>query len=97
MKIAYTPRALADIEDIADCLRPRSPQGAVRVRAAILDGLQRLQQFPRIGRLQTVETVRKLMIPRYPYLIYYSIDEDVEEIVVLTIQHSARRREFEDL
>jgi hypothetical protein len=40
--------------------------------------------------------VRKLVTRRYAYLVYYTIDEPGEEIVVLTIQHPAREREHED-
>jgi hypothetical protein len=63
------------------------------VRAAILHSLQNLVSFPRVGKAQTVEGVRKLVIRRYSYLVYYTVDEIAEEIVVLTIQHPARERE----
>lgn len=96
MKLHFTLRALSDLEAIADYLVPLSPQGAARVRAAILDSLQNLVQFPNIGHRQTAESVRKLAIRKYKYLIYYSVNDDAEEIVILTIQHGAREREFAD-
>jgi hypothetical protein len=40
--------------------------------------------------------VRKLVTRRYPYLVYYSIDDAAEAVVILTIQHPARRRAHED-
>jgi plasmid stabilization system protein ParE len=64
---------------------------------AILRSLQNLTLFPSIGRLQNVEGVRKLVTPRYRYLVYYTIDEGAEEIVILTIQHPARSREYRDV
>jgi hypothetical protein len=39
----------------------------------------------------------KLATPKYRYLVYYKIDEGAEEIVILTIQHPTRRREYRDL
>jgi toxin ParE1/3/4 len=33
---------------------------------------------------------------RYRYLVYYTADEQSEEIVILTIQHPAHDREHED-
>jgi len=96
MKLHFTLRALSDLEAIADYLVPLSPQGAARVRAAILDSLQNLVQFSNIGHRQTAESVRKLAIRKYKYLIYYSVNDDAEEIVILTIQHGAREREFAD-
>jgi hypothetical protein len=35
--------------------------------------------------------------PKYRYLVYYMIDDGAEEIVILTIQHPARRREYRDV
>jgi len=96
MKLRFTRRAIQDLNDIADYIRQRNPQGARRVRTAILETLQTLVLFPLIGRRQTTEGVRKLVIRRYPYLAYYAIDEASEEIVRLTIQHAARLREHPD-
>ena len=67
------------------------------MRAAILESLQSLVSFPHIGRRQKVEGVRKLVTRRYPYLVYYTADDEAEEIVVLAIQHSAREREHSDV
>jgi toxin ParE1/3/4 len=63
------------------------------VRSAILDVLQNLVVFPKLGRLQSVRGVRKLVTRKYPYLVYYSTDEAAREIVMLAIQHAARARE----
>jgi toxin ParE1/3/4 len=96
MKLRFTPRAAQDLAEIADYIRGRSPAGARRVRAAILASLQNLTLFSRMGRAQTLEGVRKLVTRKYPYFVYYTVDEAAEEIVILTIQHPAREREFEN-
>jgi toxin ParE1/3/4 len=96
VRLHYTARATADLTQIADYLVARSPAGARRVRAAILVTLQSIIDLPYAGRLQTENAVRKVAVRRYPYLVYYRVDEDAEEIVILTIQHSARRRAFRD-
>lgn len=97
MKLRFTPRAAQDLNDIANYIRERNPQAALRVRAAILESLQNLVLFPQVGRRQKVEGVRKLVTRRYPYLVYYSADEAAEEIIVITIQHPAREREHSDV
>jgi toxin ParE1/3/4 len=33
---------------------------------------------------------------KYSYLVYYTVDEAAEEIVILNIRHPVRRREHED-
>jgi hypothetical protein len=52
--------------------------------------------FPHIGRRQKTEDVRKLVARKYPYLLYYTIDHAADEVVLLTIQHPARSREYRD-
>ena len=73
-----------------------SANTALRPRAAILESLQNLVLFPHIGRQQQVEGVRKLVTRRYPYLVYYTADDEAEEIIILAIQHPAREREHSD-
>jgi toxin ParE1/3/4 len=96
MKLRFAPRATADIAEIADYLRSRNPLAAERVRNAILDALQSLVLFPRAGRAQGVEGVRRLVTRKYRYLVYYTVDAGAEEVVILTIQHPARDRESGD-
>ena len=96
MKLRFTPRAVQDIAAIADYIRARNPGAAERVRSAILQSLQNLVLFPQVGRAQTLKGVRKLVTRKYPYLVYYRVDEAAEEIIILTIQHPAREREHED-
>jgi toxin ParE1/3/4 len=96
MKLRFTPRAAQDLAAIADYIHARNPAAAQRVRAAILHSLQNLVLFPQAGRAQTVAGARKLITRRYPYLVYYTVDETTEEVIVLTIQHPARERNYED-
>ena len=96
MKLRFTRRAVQDLTDIADYIRERNTQAALRVRAAILESIQNLVLFPQVGRQQKVEGVRKLVTRHYPYLVYYTADESAEEIIIITIQHPAREREHSD-
>ena len=97
MKLRFTPRATRDLAEIAEYLRTSNPSAALAVRDAILRSLQKLKLFPAIGRRQDVEGVRKLVTPKYRYLVYYMIEEGAEEIMILTIQHPARNRELGDV
>ena len=97
MKLRFTPRATRDLAGIADYIREHNPQAALRVRSAILESLQNLAVFPRLGRRQEVEGVRKVVTRRYPYLVYYTIDDSADEVVILAIQHPAQEREHSDI
>ena len=92
MQIRYTLKAVHNLEEIADYLVQRNPQAARRVRTKI----DILVQFPDSGKEQTTANVRKFVVRRYPYLIYYSIDADAGELVVLSVQHPKRKREHDD-
>ena len=96
MKLRFTSRAAQDLAETGDYILEQSPQAALRVRAAILESLQNLILFPNVGRPQNVAGVRKLVTRRYAYLVYYMADDVAEEIVILTIQHPAREREYSD-
>jgi toxin ParE1/3/4 len=96
MRLRFTPRATQDLAAIGDYVRSKNP-AAARVRAAILETLRMLGRFPRAGRAQTVEGVRKIVTRRYAYIIYYSVDDAAREIIIDTIQHPSRARAYRDV
>jgi hypothetical protein len=51
---------------------------------------------PQVGRAQTIAGVRKLVTRKYPYVVYYTVDEKSEEVIILTIQHPAQERNYQD-
>jgi plasmid stabilization system protein ParE len=52
MKLRFTPRATADLAEIADYIHQHNPAAAQRVRSAIYGALQDLILFPHLGRRQ---------------------------------------------
>lgn len=94
MKLRFTPRAANDLSEIADYIRAENPNAALSVRASVLESVELLMQFPEIGRLQTVEGVRKIVARKHPYLIYYLVQDD--EVIVLTIRRPAKERAYSD-
>jgi addiction module RelE/StbE family toxin len=96
MRLRFTPRAIANLTEIGDYIHAQNPAAAGRVRATIIESLQNLILFPHVGRKQKVEGVRKLVTRKYAYLVYYTVDEAADEIVILNVKHPASRREHED-
>lgn len=90
MKVRFTRQAADDIAAIADYIRAENPGAAQRVCVVILDAVQTLSRFPRLGRLQS-EGARKLVTSPYSYAVYYVADDAADEIVVLTVRHPSRR------
>ncbi len=96
MKVRYTRRALENLTSIALYLNARSPQAALNVREDIEQGIRHLITFPRSGRRQTTEQVRKFVTRKYAYLIYYTLSDRSEEIIILSVRHHAQRREHRE-
>jgi toxin ParE1/3/4 len=96
VKLRLTPRAVADIAEIADYINVHNPEAAQRVRSTLYGAMRRLILFPRLGRPQRTEGVRKLVTSRFSYLIYYTLTEHADEIVILSVRHAARQREHTD-
>ena len=97
MKLRFTLRAVENIAELADYIRTRDPRAAERVRADIYASLRNVILFPKVGRRQTAEGVRKLVTPKFSYLIYYTVDVAADEIIVLSVKHPAREREHADI
>ena len=56
-----------------------------------IEGLSSLlAEFPEMGHLTDETNVRVLSVVRYPFLMFYAIDEAADEIVVLHVRHSAQ-------
>ena len=90
MKLRFTSRATEDLQAIARYTREHDPHASLRVRAAILNSLQNLVLFPEAGRRQKQEGVRKIVTRKYSYIVYYALAQVTDEIVILTIRHSAK-------
>ena len=90
MKIVYSPRAIADLIEIADYLTVRSPPGARAVEQRIHATVSLLAQSPGAGRaLEQRPAVRVIPLGRYPYLVFYKVSGD--ELTILHVRHGARR------
>lgn len=96
MKVRLTRRALADLHAIAHYLKDRNPRAAERVEIVIRATLQRIAEYPSIGRHQAAQRVRKAVTPEFGYIIYYEVDESLGEIAILAIQHGRQERPFDD-
>ena len=88
MIVRYTPRAIADIGAIADFIKARNPQAAVRVEDAITGSIDHLADHPNLGVARPHLGVRALGVPRFPYTIYYRVDLDA--VVIIHIRDDRR-------
>ncbi len=89
MRLRYTRRAAAELDEVLAYIEARSPQGARRVQARIQVIINLLLQHPHAGQLTSKGRLRRMVASPYPYLIFYQATEDA--IVIHGVRHSARR------
>ena len=88
MKLRYTLRAAAELDEVLTDIAARSPQGARRVQARILAIITLLLQYPSAGQRTTNGRLRRIVASPYPYLIFYLATEN--EIVIHGVRHGRR-------
>lgn len=89
-QIKLTPKALADMARLQNFYRAKSPAAYMGVKRVLRDGLQRLSQYPEIGRI----------CPEYPeyrewivsfgssgFIFLYAIND--EECLILAARHQS--------
>ena len=94
MRLRYTLRGAAELDQVLDYIEMLSPQGAHHVRARIRTIIDLLLQHPQAGQLTSKGRLRRMIVSPYPYLIFYEATED--EIVIHGVRHAARRPSIPD-
>jgi plasmid stabilization system protein ParE len=96
MRVVFTEEAILSVRNIQSYLRSRNPTAAIAIGRAIRKSAEMLGEFPGLGRRQSRAGIRKLVIPRYGYLIYFKVYAEDEEVRILFIQHPKQRRKYRD-
>ena len=88
-RLLYTQRALNDLAEIIGYIAEDDPDSASRFGTALLDHVDLLTRFPRLGNaVRKRSPVRKLL--HSPLLVYYRVDEKKRLIEILHFRHGAR-------
>jgi plasmid stabilization system protein ParE len=89
-KVRITEDALADLADIVEYSILHFPQTAERFGNALLDHIDLLGRFPRLGTpVPHRKGVRKIL--HSPIRIYYRLHEDRNLVEILHLWHGSRR------
>jgi toxin ParE1/3/4 len=89
VRLRYTLRGAAELDEVLAYIEARSPQGARRVQARIQFVINLLLQHPHAGQLTSKGRLRRVIASPYPYLIFYRATEN--EIVIHGVRLGARR------
>ena len=91
MKLVYSRRALADLDEIAsyDSIHA-SPAVAKSVERRFIEVIERICRAPQSApRVSQRSLVRVATVVRYPFRIFYRVRDDT--IDILHIRHTSRR------
>jgi len=90
MKIVIREGAADDLDKIYAWIAENNPRAAREMVIRIHDRIARLEHesLAHMGRPGRVESTRELV--EYPYIIVYRVDDDADEILILSVIHGAR-------
>lgn len=89
MNIVWTPEARDDLENIHAYIARDSLSRAIQVVEAIVVAINRLADFPALGRPGRKSGTRELVIARLPYRVPYRVKGD--QVMILRVLHTSRR------
>lgn len=89
MKVLWSPRAAADLNELVDFIAADKPDAAKRVGERIYYQVERLRSSPLIGRVGFLPGTRELIIAPWPYVAVYKVTGDT--VRVIRLRHTSRQ------
>ncbi|NEQ39308.1 MAG: type II toxin-antitoxin system RelE/ParE family toxin [Okeania sp. SIO3I5] len=89
MKIVWTRLALEDLNHAYEYIATNNPDAALDTIERIENAINRLLQYPEMGRLGKVAGTRELVVIDTPFIVPYRVRGDRLEI--LAVIHGARK------
>jgi toxin ParE1/3/4 len=90
MKVRWSQTALTELDDIFFYIYERNRSAAISVTKRVEELASLLGEFPFIGHLTDEADIRILPVVRYPFAIFYAIDDAAGAIVILHVRHTAQ-------
>jgi len=88
MNVVWVAWARRDLERIHAQIARDSLPRALAVVQAIVTAIQRLAEFPGLGRPGRKEKTRELVVTRQPYIVVYR--EQGDRVIILRILHQSQ-------
>jgi len=80
MRVRWSLPAIHQLIAIRDYIVSDNPAAANRVATDIMNAVDRLATFPRMGRQGRNARFRELVISGWPYIVAYRIVDDVVDV-----------------
>lgn len=92
MRVRWSESSLSDVDDIFSYIHEHSRTAAAAVVERIKAVASLFQDFPEASHLTDEPGVRMFPTVRFPYLVFYTVNPDDAEIVILHVRHGAQER-----
>lgn len=91
--IHFSPEAADDLERVREFLDTNNPEAAKRALRTIFAALERVEEFPDLGRPTEDADIRQIVIPfgAAGYVVRYTIVES-RDVLVLRLWHGREAR-----
>ena len=87
--IKWLRRAELDLDQVEAYVAQDNPRAAVKMVLTIIAAVEKLDEFPGMGRPGRVEGTKELVVDGTPYIVPYR--KKGERIEILRVYHSARQ------
>jgi len=91
LEVIFSELAKLELEDAELYYEFQQENLGIRFKLSIKEGIARIVQFPLSWPLEKDE-IRKCILPRFPYKILYSIEQD--HIFIVAIAHTHRKPNY---
>lgn len=92
-RLRVAPRAEAQIRDAAQWWLENRPQAPLAFAEDIEEAFGLISRLPRAGqpvRHAQIDGLRRLLLGRVRYYLYYQVNDDSEAVEVLALWHTSR-------
>jgi len=90
-QVVWTESAKADLKQLVTYIAEDNPSAAERFGLAIIEKIESVGEYPRIGRVVPEENNENLReLPYSPYRLIYEIHDNIRVVYVVRIWHSYR-------
>ena len=89
MKLRWTPRAVADLEEISDYIVVASPQAWERLLLRLERLTEAILDFPLMGKAGLVPGTREFVLSGTTYILVFQLKED--SVVIVSVRDGRMR------
>lgn len=89
MRIRWLKRASHDLNRVQDYIAQDNPHAAIETVLRIIETVEKLIEYPGLGRPGMIEGTRELVISGTPYFLPYRVKED--RIEIMKVMHGAQK------